>query len=118
MRFLQLWHTDGFLVGPCSEQCSFIQKVGEFRAGITWGPSSDYSEVHTGIKLHILGMYFEDGLASTHIGKIDCDLTVESSWSEQGRIENIGTICCRDDDDTFLCVKSVHFDEQGIECLL
>src|SRR6476469_9799711 len=56
-------------------------------------------------------------LAPFHVGKIDGDLAIETAGAEQSRIENIGPVSGSDDNDAFLGIESVHFDEQGIEGL-
>ena len=53
-----------------------------------------------------------------HVGQGHRDLAVETTRTEQSGIENIGTVGRGDDDDTFLCVEAIHFDEHLVECLL
>lgn len=43
------------------------------------------------------------------------DLTVETSGTEQGRVENFDAVCSRKDNDTRVCAETVHFGEQLVQ---
>ena len=60
----------------------------------------------------------QDFFAALHVGQIDRDLAIETARAQQRRIEHIGPVGGRDDDDAFLRVEAVHLDEQRIERLL
>src|SRR5439155_25294403 len=57
-------------------------------------------------------------LAPFHVGQIDGDLAIETSWSQQRRIENIGPVRGRDDDYALLRIEAVHLHKQRIQRLL
>ena len=63
-------------------------------------------------------MHAQNFFAAFHVRQIDGDLAIETSGTQQRRIENIGPVRRRDDDDAFLGVEAVHLDEQRIERLL
>ena len=60
----------------------------------------------------------EDLLASLDVGKSHGDLAVETSGTQEGGIEDVGTVRRGDDDDPVLGVESVHLDEELVEGLL
>ena len=60
----------------------------------------------------------EDFFAAAHVGKVDCDLAVETAGAEECGVEDVGAVGCGDDDDAVLRVEAVHFDEESIERLL
>ena len=51
-------------------------------------------------------------------GPIDGDVAVETARAEQGRIEHVGAIGGRHDDDRFVLREAVHFAEDLVERLL
>ena len=60
----------------------------------------------------------EDALASFHIGAIHDDTAIEPAGAKQRRIEDVGPVGGRDEDDAFVRLESVHLDEQLVERLL
>ena len=60
----------------------------------------------------------EDALAALHVGTIDDDAAIESAGAEQRRIEHVGTVGRRDEDDAFVRLEAVHLDEQLVQRLL
>jgi hypothetical protein len=62
-------------------------------------------------------VHAQNFFAAFHVGKIDRDLPIETTGTQQGGIENIGPVRRRDDNNAFLGIETVHLDEQRIECL-
>ena len=75
-------------------------------------------DVHIVGKRNLLGMNGEDAFASLHIGTVDHDPPIEAAGPQQRRIENVGTVGRRDEDDTLVRLEAVHLDEQLIQRLL
>ena len=50
--------------------------------------------------------------------QIDMDLTVKTTRTQQGGVEHVGTVGCRQDDHTRVCAKAVHLRQQGIQRVL
>ena len=99
------------------EQRGFVDHIGQFRAGITGRAARDDGEIDAFGQLHVLGMNPQNFLAASHVGQIDRDLAIETARTQQRRIEHVGPVGRRDDDDAFLRVEAVHLDEQRIERL-
>src|SRR5205823_8624034 len=49
---------------------------------------------------------------------VNGDLSIKAAGAEQRWVENIGAVGRGDDDDAFLRIEPVHFDEQRVERLL
>ena len=62
-------------------------------------------------------MNLEDLLTSGHIRSLNRDLSVESSGSENGRIQNINPVSRCHDDYSRILGKAVHFDEKLVKSL-
>ena len=60
----------------------------------------------------------EDLVAAVEVGGVDADLAVEAARAQQRRVEHVGTVGRRDEDDAAADVEAVHLDEQLVEGLL
>ena len=56
--------------------------------------------------------------APAHVGGVDHDLAVEAAGPEQRRIEHVGPVGGRDEDDAVVGLEAVHLDQQLVERLL
>ena len=113
-----LGHADLLLAGASREQSCLVDDVGKVGADKSRRALGKDGKVDIRRKLFILGMDFEDRFAAVHVGAVNSDMTVETARPEQRRIENVGSVCGRDQDDARLFVKAVHLNEQLIERLL
>jgi len=57
-------------------------------------------------------------LATAHVGQRHHHLAIEATRTQQRRIEHVGAIGRRDDDDAFVAFEAVHLDQQLVESLL
>ena len=62
-------------------------------------------------------MHFQNGLTSTHIGLIHNNLTIKTSGAKERRVEHVGTVRRRNDNNAFIGRKAIHLHEQLIERL-
>ena len=62
-------------------------------------------------------MHLQDFFASLEVGQSHHDLAVEASRTEQCLVKHVGAVCCRNQDDAFVCSEAVHFHEQLVQCL-
>src|SRR5207247_10796656 len=62
-------------------------------------------------------MDLQDGFATADVRKVYRDLAVKSTRTQQSGVEHIGTIGGRDDNDPFLSIEPIHFDQQRIKGL-
>ena len=63
-------------------------------------------------------MNIENLLTSLDVSQRNRHLSVETAGAKQGRIENIGTVGCSDDDHPFLGIETIHLNKEGIQGLL
>ena len=75
-------------------------------------------DVHVVGQRNLLGVDGEDALAALHVGTVDDDAAIEAAGPQQRRIEHVGTVGRRDEDDAFVRLEAVHLDEQLVERLL
>ena len=65
-----------------------------------------------------LRVHLEDLLAAVPVGTVDDDLPVEASGAKQRRIEDVGPVRGRDQNDVVLQLEPVHLDEELVQGLL
>ena len=65
-----------------------------------------------------LRVHLEDLLAALAVGAVDDDLAVEAARAQQRRVEDVGPVRRRDEDDVVLRLEAVHLDEELVERLL
>ena len=63
-------------------------------------------------------MNLKDFLTSAHIGTRNDDLSVETSGTKDGGIEDVHTVGRSHNYDTLIGLETVHLDEHLVECLL
>ncbi len=65
-----------------------------------------------------LRVHLEDLAAADPVGPVDDDLPVEAPGAQQRRVEDVGPVRGRDEDDVVLQLEAVHLDEQLVQRLL
>ena len=60
----------------------------------------------------------QDRLSTCPIGEADGHLPIEAPGAQEGRVEHVGAVRCRDDDDVRVGVEAIHLDEEMVERLL
>ena len=66
----------------------------------------------------ILEVYFQDGLAVFSFRQHDVGTTVETARTKQGRIEDVGAVRRRQDDNVRTCLESIHLYQYLVQRLL
>ena len=117
-RVFEIARLDTALACARGSQRRLIHQVGEVRPDEAWGSRRYRGKVDTRRKRDVPRMYAEDLLPPTKVGPVDDDLPVESSRTEQGRIQNLWAVGGRHEDHALLRVEPVHLGEQLIQRLL
>src|SRR5580698_2118040 len=63
------------------------------------------------------GVNSQNLFASAHIGTTDHYATIKTSGAEQGRIKHIGPVGSCHEDDAFVGLEAIHFDQQLVQRL-
>ena len=72
-------------------------------------------DVNTSIGLDIAQVHEEYLFAVGELRQLDINLSVKSSCAQQRLIEDIGTVCCRQNDNATVAAKSVHLGKELVE---
>ena len=62
-------------------------------------------------------MYFQDLHAAFQIRFVHDDPPVKTSRTQKRRIQDLRTVRCRQDQETFIRIKSVHLRKELVKCL-
>ena len=100
------------------EQRRLIQDVRQVRAREARRALGDLTQVDLRGQRLALRVDLEDGLAALQVGGLDSDLAVETARAQQRRVEDIGAVGRRDEDDVGTLVEAVHLDEELVQGLL
>ncbi len=60
----------------------------------------------------------QNAFASLDVRPVDNDAAIETAWAQQRRVEHVGPVGRRDEDDAFVRLEAVHLDEQLVQRLL
>ena len=116
--FLELLLLDRLLAAARREQRGLVDEVRQVGAGEAGRAGGERVEVDLGRDRLALGVHLEDLAAADAVGPVDDDLPVEAARAQQRRVEDVGPVRGRDQDDVVLQLEAVHLDEQLVERLL
>ena len=117
-RLVQRGVVDQLGVAAGGQQRGLVEHVGQVGTGEARGPAGDGQQVDVGGQRLALAVDLEDPVAADHVGGVDRDLPVEPAGAQQRRVEDVGAVGRRDEDDVGLDVEAVHLDQQLVEGLL
>ena len=109
---------DQLAVAAGGQQGRLVEDVGQVGTGEPGRATGHGEQVDAGGHRLALGVHLEDPVAADHVGRLDRDLAVEAAGTQQRRVEDVGAVGRRDQDDVGLDVEAVHLDQQLVEGLL
>ena len=115
---LEIAHRDHPLGTAGGKQRRFVDEVGKIGAREPRRAARNGAGIDVGRQRHLLHVDGKDLLAALDVGATDDNLAIKPARAQQCRIENIGAVGCSDDDDAFIGIETVHFDQQLVQGLL
>ncbi len=100
------------------QQRGLVEDVLEVGAGEARRTSRDGEQVDARRERLAARVDLEDLVAAGEVGGVDLDLPVEAARTQQRRVEHVGAVGRRDQDDAAAHVEAVHLDQQLVEGLL
>ena len=107
-----------FLSDAGGEQRGLVEHVGQVGTGEAGRTPGDGQQVDVLGDRLALGVHLEDLVPALQVRAVDGDLAVEAARAQQRRVEDVGPVGGRDQDDAALDVEAVHLDQQLVEGLL
>ena len=108
-------HLGGIELGGL--QGGFVDQVLQIGAGEARRTASQGIQIHIGIQRRTLGVDLEDTAAAAQVRRGHHHLTVETAGTQQGRVQNVGTVGGGQQDDAFVALEAVHFHQQLVQGL-
>ena len=106
------------LVTASRKNRRLVEQVGQIGTREARGELSDAGKIDIISQRLVSGMDVQDLFAALHIRGIDNDLTIEAARAKQGRVKNVGTVGCGNENNGIVGLEAVHFNEQLIQGLL
>ena len=100
------------------EQRGLVEDVRQVRAREAGRALGDLTQVHLLGEGLTLRVDLQDGLAALQVGGLDGNLAIETPGAQQSRVEDVGAVGRRDQNDVGALVETVHLDEELVERLL
>ena len=104
-------------VTGCYEGC-LVADIGNVGTGKTGCLAGEEIKVEVVGLLYGAQMHLEDGTALVHVGKVHMYLAVKTSCTQQGLVQNVGTVGGGQNDDTTVGAETVHLGEQLVQRVL
>ena len=115
---LEVDHLHGRLVRHGRKDRGLVDDRGKVGAGKHGRAPGQAVEVDVGAGLYLLRVHLQDLVTADEVGQRHDDLSVEPTGTRQRRVENVGSVRRRDNDDLVVGLEAVHLDEDGVEGLL
>ena len=96
---LEVVHRHIDAIASCREQGSFIDEVRQVSATHPRSTLGNHFKVHILRNRNLACVDAENAKSAIVIRTVDHDLTVETTRTQQRRIQDVGAVCCCDDDD-------------------
>ena len=96
---------------------SLIDHIGKIRADRTGSCKRDCFQIHALVHAHVFCMYFQNLHTAFQIRFVHDNPPVETARTQKRRIQDLRTVRCRQDQEAFVCIKSVHLRKELIERL-
>ena len=116
-RFFKLVHTDKCFAFARRKKCSFIKEICKIGARKSACTLCKNRKINIRFERLVTCVNLDYFLTPLDIGIVDCNLSVKTSGSEKRRVENIGSVCRRHDNNAVIYAESVHFNKQLVESL-
>ncbi len=117
-RLLDLGHADFGLVAPNGEQGRFVDEIGQVGTHHTGRHTGNLFRVDRPIRFHLVEIDLENVRPTDFIRPVDQDLAIETAGSQQGRIQDLGPVGGRHQNDAHVGIETVELHQQLVECLL
>ena len=102
-------------VVACSHERRFVADVGDVCAGEARCLSRQHFEVEVFVHFQRCAVHFEDGDAFGKFGKVHMNLTVKSSGTKQGGVQDVHAVGGCKDNDAGVCSEAVHLGQELVE---
>src|SRR5216683_2102191 len=115
LGILEIPHVHDGLVAAGGEQRGLVHDVRKLGAGQTGRTARDALQVHARREGNLARVHAQDLLPPLHVRHVDHDLAVEAPRPQQRRVEDVGPVGGREQDDPVVRLEAVHLHQQLVE---
>ena len=113
---LDILRRHGFLTETDGTEGSLVDDIGDIGATGTGGGTAYGIHINVGM-LDMTEMNLKDGLTTFEVREFHDDTTVETTRTQQGLIQTLGSVRGGKDDDTLRGIEAIHLREQLVQRL-
>ena len=117
-RIIDFGDGGGLLAAAGGENGGFVEQVGQVGTGKAGSAAGNGFERDGLGEFLVAAVDFQNRKAAFDVRGINADLAIKAAGTHQGRIEHIGAVGGRNDDDAAVAFKAIHLGEQLVEGLL
>ena len=99
-------------------QGSFVDDVGQLRAGSAGGHPGHGVEIHARGQCDLFGVDFQDLLAALEVGQLHGHPAVKATGAGEGRVQRLRAVGGGQNDDAVVVLKAIHLGQQLVQGLL
>mmetsp|Transcript_23023 Transcript_23023/g.32147 ORF Transcript_23023/g.32147 Transcript_23023/m.32147 type:complete len:418 (+) Transcript_23023:331-1584(+) len=114
---INLFPSNGRLLGTRGRNGGFVHEVLKLSSRETGGTTGDGFKIDIGFKRLTTGVDTKDTGTALEVGKVDGDLTIETSGTEKGCIKNVDTVSSGNGDNSRVSIETVHLNEDLVNSL-
>src|SRR5687767_5740703 len=103
---------------PCRDQSGFIDQIRKIGTRESRRSASDHVDIDVLIERDFPRMDLQDSFTSANVRVRNYDLTIKTSGPQKRRIENVGSVGRRHQDDAVIRFETVHLDQKLVQRLL
>ena len=107
----------GLFPMPGCNQGGFVTYVGDVGTGETRCLAGQQVNVHRAVRFHRTEMDFEYGFPFIQVRQVHVYLTVKTSGTQQGFVQNVHPVGGSQDDDAAIGAETIHFGQQLVQCV-
>ena len=115
---LEVHHGDFFLAQAGRIERCLVDEVLDIGAGKSRGPACNHFPVDVLGNDGLAHVHLEDLFPSLHVGQGHDDLPVETARSQKRRVEDVGAVRGRNEDDALVGFEAVHLNKKRVQGLL
>mmetsp|Transcript_13314 Transcript_13314/g.25256 ORF Transcript_13314/g.25256 Transcript_13314/m.25256 type:complete len:211 (-) Transcript_13314:1372-2004(-) len=108
-------HVNGTQSIDRSLDSSLVNEIAQISTRHSSGSPRHDIQVDIGSQLGLFGIHFENGLSSADIGQGHYYVLVETSRTQQCRIERFDKVGGTNDDNTIIGIKAIHLHQQFVQ---
>ena len=100
------------------EQCCLVDQVGQVGAAHARSCLGHHFQIDVGAHSLVAAVHLQDGETLPVLGQRHHDLAIEATGTQQRRVEDVGAVGSREDDDALAGLEAVHLCEHLVQRLL